>query len=92
MRGILAALFVLGCGDDTLATSPDAPEPFLLVDRVAGARTLKSGDAVPEWTGGWPAIAKPALQDASGGPWAGSVYDAGRILRLLEAGRRALGE
>jgi putative YjhG/YagF family dehydratase len=33
-----------------------------------------------------------ALQDASGGPWAGSVYDAGRILRLLEAGRRALGE
>jgi putative YjhG/YagF family dehydratase len=33
-----------------------------------------------------------ALQDASGGPWAGAVYDADRILRLLEAGRRALGE
>ena len=33
-----------------------------------------------------------ALQDASGGPWAGSVYDADRIVRLLEAGRRALGE
>ena len=33
-----------------------------------------------------------ALQDASGGPWAGAVYDAERIIRLLEAGRRALGE
>jgi putative YjhG/YagF family dehydratase len=33
-----------------------------------------------------------ALQDASGGPWAGAVYDADRILRLLDAGRRALGE
>ena len=33
-----------------------------------------------------------ALQDASGGPWAGAVYDAERIVRLLEAGQRALGE
>jgi dihydroxyacid dehydratase/phosphogluconate dehydratase len=33
-----------------------------------------------------------ALQDASGGPWKGSVYDVDRIVRLLEAGRRALGE
>jgi putative YjhG/YagF family dehydratase len=33
-----------------------------------------------------------ALQDASGGPWSGSVYDVERIVRLLEAGRRALGE
>ncbi|HEU0092628.1 MAG TPA: YjhG/YagF family D-xylonate dehydratase [Vicinamibacteria bacterium] len=33
-----------------------------------------------------------ALQDASGSPWAGAVYDADRIVRLLEAGRRALGE
>jgi len=33
-----------------------------------------------------------ALQDASGGPWAGAVYDAERIVRLLEAGKRALGE
>jgi xylonate dehydratase len=33
-----------------------------------------------------------ALQDASGGPWAGSVYNADRIVRLLDAGRRALGE
>jgi xylonate dehydratase len=33
-----------------------------------------------------------ALQAASGGPWRGSVYDVDRIVRLLEAGRRALGE
>jgi len=33
-----------------------------------------------------------ALQEASGGPWAGSVYDVERIVRLLEAGRRVLGD
>ena len=33
-----------------------------------------------------------ALQAASGGPWAGCVYDVERIIRLLEAGRRALGD
>jgi xylonate dehydratase len=33
-----------------------------------------------------------ALQDASGGTWAGSVFDADRIIELLEAGRKALGD
>ena len=33
-----------------------------------------------------------ALQEASGGPWSGSVYDVERIVRLLEAGRRLLGD
>jgi putative YjhG/YagF family dehydratase len=33
-----------------------------------------------------------ALQRASGGTWRGCVYDVERILRLLEAGRQALGE
>ena len=33
-----------------------------------------------------------ALQDASGGPWNGAVYDVDRIVRLLEAGKRALGD
>lgn len=31
-----------------------------------------------------------ALQDVSGGPWGGSVYDVDTILRVLEAGKRAL--
>lgn len=33
-----------------------------------------------------------ALQSASGGAWQGCVYDVDRIVRLLEAGRRAMGE
>jgi putative YjhG/YagF family dehydratase len=31
-----------------------------------------------------------ALQDISGGPWGGAVYDAGSILKVIEAGRKAL--
>ncbi|MBL8230587.1 MAG: YjhG/YagF family D-xylonate dehydratase [Bryobacterales bacterium] len=31
-----------------------------------------------------------ALQDASGGTWGGSVYDAESILKVIEAGKRAL--
>ncbi|GAF96670.1 unnamed protein product, partial [marine sediment metagenome] len=33
-----------------------------------------------------------ALQDASGGTWGGCVYDVKQIVRLLDAGRQALGE
>ncbi|MCB0060657.1 MAG: YjhG/YagF family D-xylonate dehydratase [Caldilineaceae bacterium] len=33
-----------------------------------------------------------ALQNASGGTWAGCVYDVDRIIALLEAGKRALAE
>lgn len=33
-----------------------------------------------------------ALQNASGGTWAGCVYDVDRIIELLEAGKRALAE
>ncbi|UCH25674.1 MAG: YjhG/YagF family D-xylonate dehydratase [Trueperaceae bacterium] len=33
-----------------------------------------------------------ALQQASGGTWAGCVYDADRIVRVIEAGLAALGE
>ncbi len=32
-----------------------------------------------------------ALQDVSGGTWAGAVYDVEKILRVLAAGRKALG-
>lgn len=48
---------------------------------------LKPDPLLPEDTRLW-----AALQQASGGSWAGSVYDVDRILALLEAGRRALGE
>jgi dihydroxyacid dehydratase/phosphogluconate dehydratase len=32
-----------------------------------------------------------ALQDIGGGAWGGSVYDVERILKVIEAGKRALG-
>jgi hypothetical protein len=66
------------------------------VDAETGARVLhdraERADLVadpllPDDTRLW-----AALQDASGGPWAGAVYDADRIVRLLEAGKRALSE
>jgi dihydroxyacid dehydratase/phosphogluconate dehydratase len=33
-----------------------------------------------------------ALQEVSGGTWGGAVFDTERILEVLAAGRRALGE
>jgi putative YjhG/YagF family dehydratase len=55
------------------------------------ARTPHPGLApdplLPEDTRLW-----AALQQASGGSWGGCVYDVDRIVKLLEAGRRALGE
>ncbi len=46
---------------------------------------LHSDPAMPDDTRLW-----AALQNASGGPWRGSVYDVDRIVRVLEAGMRAL--
>ena len=46
---------------------------------------LRADPALPDDTRLW-----AALQNASGGPWKGSVYDVEQIVRLLEAGRRAL--
>lgn len=45
---------------------------------------LKPDSAVPDDTRLW-----AALQNASGGSWAGCVYDAGRIARLLQLGLEA---
>ena len=46
---------------------------------------LAPDPALPEDTRLW-----AALQDAGGGPWGGSVFDVDRILRLLDAGKKAL--
>lgn len=46
---------------------------------------LHSDPALPDDTRLW-----AALQNASGGPWRGSVYDVDRIVRVLQAGLRAL--
>ncbi len=57
--------------------------------RTLAARTprpdLKPDAALPGDTRLW-----AALQEASGGAWSGCVYDVDRILRVLEAGRKAL--
>lgn len=57
--------------------------------RVLAERTPLSGMApderLPDDTRLW-----AALQNASGGTWAGCVYDVDRIIELLEAGKRAL--
>ncbi len=60
-------------------------------DRVLAGRTLRPdlapNAALPEDTRLW-----AALQSASGGTWAGCVYDVDRIIAALEAGRCALAD
>jgi putative YjhG/YagF family dehydratase len=46
---------------------------------------LQADPALPADTRLW-----AALQNASGGPWSGGVYDVDRIIRALDAGMRAL--
>ena len=74
---------------DFVRRSPDGT--LVPADEELASRTPHPGLAadpdLPADTRLW-----AALQEASGGPWAGSVYDVERILRLLEAGRRALGD
>lgn len=48
---------------------------------------LRPDPALPNDTRLW-----AALQDISGGSWGGSVYDVDAILRVIEAGKRALHE
>jgi putative YjhG/YagF family dehydratase len=66
-----------------------------VVGAEAGARILSQRPArddlaadpgLPDDTRLW-----AALQDASWGPWGGSVFDVDAILRVLDAGRKALG-
>lgn len=61
-----------------------------------GARRLAVRDPHPDLAPdpGLPADTRlwAALQAASGGTWRGGVYDPERIIALLEAGRKALGE
>jgi putative YjhG/YagF family dehydratase len=70
-------------------------EGGVAVGAEAGARILSRRPArddlapdpgLPDDTRLW-----AALQDASGGPWGGSVFDVDAILRVLDAGRKALG-
>jgi putative YjhG/YagF family dehydratase len=53
--------------------------------RRAPREDLRADPALPADTRLW-----AALQHASGGPWGGGVYDVERIVRVVEAGLRAL--
>jgi putative YjhG/YagF family dehydratase len=71
---------------DLVERAPDGSER--LADTMLATRELhpdlRPDPALPDDTRLW-----AALQDASGGPWSGAVYDVDRILRRLEAGRKA---
>ncbi|MGO9009923.1 MAG: YjhG/YagF family D-xylonate dehydratase [Bryobacteraceae bacterium] len=69
---------------------------------LVGEGGVEDGSRLLEERTPWPGLAPDpalpddtrlwaALQDASGGTWGGAVYDVDRILRVLEAGQRALG-
>ena len=72
-------------GDGGLAVGADAGS------RILAARALRpdlAPDALlPDDTRLW-----AALQDVSGGTWGGSVFDVDAILRVIEAGKRAMTE
>jgi len=75
-------LHLVGHGDDIFGAEEGA--------RVLSARPpradLKADKDLPDDTRLW-----AALQDVSGGAWAGCVYDVDRILEVLAAGKKALG-
>jgi len=70
---------------------------------LVGPSGVKDGSRILAERAPWPGLAPDpalpddtrlwaALQDVSGGAWGGAVYDVDRILHVLEAGQRALGE
>ena len=58
-----------------------------ILDQRTPRTDLAPDPALPDDTRIW-----AALQDVSGGTWGGAVYDADAILRVIEAGRKALGQ
>jgi xylonate dehydratase len=66
-----------------------APGDYVPADAALAARVprpdLRPDPALPADTRLW-----AALQNASGGPWRGSVYDVDRIVRVIQAGLRTL--
>ena len=57
-----------------------------ILERRGPRPDLAADAALPDDTRIW-----AALQDVSGGAWGGSVYDADAILRVIAAGKQALG-
>jgi dihydroxyacid dehydratase/phosphogluconate dehydratase len=70
-------------GEGTRRFSPE--EGNAILAKRSPRKDLAPNPALPDDTRLW-----AALQLASGGTWAGCVYDAERIIRALEVGRSAL--
>ncbi|HUP03144.1 MAG TPA: YjhG/YagF family D-xylonate dehydratase, partial [Bryobacteraceae bacterium] len=62
----------------------DAETAARILDNRAPRPDLSADPALPDDTRLW-----AALQDASGGPWGGAVYDVDAIIRLLKKGKEA---
>ncbi len=67
-------------------TEVGAEEASRILERRGPRPDLAPDPALPDDTRIW-----AALQDVSGGAWGGAVYDADAILRVIEAGKAALG-
>ena len=72
-------------GEVNLVGAGGVEEGSRILDERSPSEELAPDAALPDDTRLW-----AALQDASGGSWGGAVYDVDSIIRLLEAGRRAL--
>jgi xylonate dehydratase len=62
-----------------------ADEGSCILNERAPRPDLAPDPSLPDDTRMW-----AALQDVSGGPWGGAVYDCEAILKVIEAGKRAL--
>jgi xylonate dehydratase len=86
IRVVIDPIKLEGSIDLVEARAPGGDAP---TDATVAARMprpdLRPDPALPADTRLW-----AALQNASGGPWRGSVYDVDRIVRVIEAGLRAL--
>ena len=71
-------------GEDGRQFSPEEGAKILAARRMRN--DLAPNEALPEDTKLW-----AALQQAGGGTWRGCVFDADRIISLLEAGAKARG-
>ena len=70
-------------GEDGHVVGPD--EGGRILARRQPRPDLRADPGLPDDTRLW-----AALQDVSGGPWGGSVFDVDRILEVIAAGRKAL--
>jgi putative YjhG/YagF family dehydratase len=70
-------------GEDGVVESVSAGDRIL--ERRVPRADLAPDRALPDDTRLW-----AAMQDVSGGPWGGSVFDVDTILKVLAAGRKAL--